>query len=613
MKETRFIAQNKEKWRESETLLESDAKDPEKLSNLFTQVIDDLSYSRTYYPNRSVRVYLNKIARQYFSIIYNHHKDRKRGISYFWLEELPQIVVYCKKELLISLIFFLGAMAIGIFSSVNDPEFARTILGDSYITMTNENIEKGDPMAIYKKTHEVEMFLGITINNLSVAFRTYVLGVFLAVGTLAMLLYNGIMVGCFQYFFIDRGLFVESALTIWLHGTLEISSIILAGGAGLTLGKGLIFPGTYSRLQSFQKSAIRSLKLMLGITPVFVVAAIIESFLTRYTDVPDALKLIIILMSASFIIGYFVVYPWLKARQGFNEPLPEVSLPPSLSEPVSFGKLKNNAEILKDTFHFYTCHANGFLSWILIISVAQAGLVQYLRTSETTETVTYIITENWFMQLMSNMFFAAQTETPLLILINSVCAALILYRSMALVDSEFRKSQFKLNVQSLIQIFVLMVLAYGLIYLGVWGIVGLIVMLGVFLLTSFTQLTERTNLGAGAASGWRLAGASTRQLFEFQAMILVLCFSFLMVLSAPLVLMYTSILQWNFALTDTWGQTALKFVESFIKIFSFNLIIPLLAAGTGYLYFTLLEIHTASHLKEAISRIGIRLSKTQKR
>jgi uncharacterized membrane protein SpoIIM required for sporulation len=242
MKETRFIAQNKEKWLESETLLTSPVKDPEKLSNLFTQVVDDLSFSRTYYKNRSVRVYLNKIAREYFSIIYNLRKEKKNHFKLFWLDELPQIILYCKKQLLISFIVFVLAACIGVFSSYKDPQFATTILGESYVSMTKENIEKGDPMAVYKKGHQVDMFLGITLNNLMVAFRTYVFGIFLAIGSLAILLYNGIMVGCFQFFFIERGLLAESALTIWLHGTLEISSIILAGGAGLTLGSGLVFP-----------------------------------------------------------------------------------------------------------------------------------------------------------------------------------------------------------------------------------------------------------------------------------------------------------------------------------------------------------------------------------
>src|SRR5882757_5626055 len=129
MKETRFIAQNKEKWLESENLLNADRKEPEKLSNLFTQVVDDLSYSRTYYPNRSVRVYLNKIARQYFSIIYSHKKEKRNRFSLFWLDELPQIILYSKKQLLISLLVFLLSAAIGIFSSFKDPQFASTILG----------------------------------------------------------------------------------------------------------------------------------------------------------------------------------------------------------------------------------------------------------------------------------------------------------------------------------------------------------------------------------------------------------------------------------------------------------------------------------------------------
>src|SRR5689334_18533023 len=141
MKETRFINQNKEKWQEAETLLNSPVKDPEKLSNLFTQIVDDLSFSRTYYPNRSIRVYLNKIARQYFSIIYSHHKERKNTFKLFWLDELPQIIIYSRKQLLIAFIVFLFSVAIGIFSSHKDPQFVGSILGKEYVTMTKENID----------------------------------------------------------------------------------------------------------------------------------------------------------------------------------------------------------------------------------------------------------------------------------------------------------------------------------------------------------------------------------------------------------------------------------------------------------------------------------------
>ena len=260
MKETRFIAQNKQKWEESENLLRNPVKDPEKLTSLFVQVVDDLSFSRTYYPNRSVRVYLNHLGREFFNIISSHKREKKNRFVAFWADELPQIVYKSWKPLTLSLIVFLFAVAIGVFSAVKDPQFTATILGEDYVAMTKANIESGDPMAVYKSSNEVDMFLAITFNNIRVAFMTYVMGLFMSIGTIIVLFYNGIMVGCFQYFFVERDLLQESALTIWLHGTLEISSIILAGGAGLVMGSGLIFPGTYSRLQAFQISAIRSLK-----------------------------------------------------------------------------------------------------------------------------------------------------------------------------------------------------------------------------------------------------------------------------------------------------------------------------------------------------------------
>ncbi|HET9486512.1 MAG TPA: stage II sporulation protein M, partial [Chryseosolibacter sp.] len=434
MRETRFIAQNKEKWQESENLLANSIKDPEKLSSLFTQVIDDLSYSRTYYPNRSVRVYLNKIARQYFSHIYSHHKSRKNTFKHFWLDELPQIVYHSRKPLLISLMVFLLSAGIGIFSSMKDPEFASKILGETYVAMTKANIEKGDPMAVYKDGHQVNMFLGITLNNLKVAFLTYVLGVFFSIGTIGILLYNGVMVGCFQFFFVERGLLAESALAIWLHGTLEISSIILAGGAGLTMGSGLLFPGTYSRLQAFQITAMRSLKLMLGIAPLFVVAAIIESFLTRYTDVPDVLRLFLILLCALLIMGYFVLYPWIKARNGFQQPLAEVKLPPDIDEPISVNRIKKNGEILKDSFISYKKYGGKWLSWIAGITLAMT-ITEMSLPEARIDTNPFADVWVW---IFGNLYYGMRTPSVYYLGLNIAGSSAIIYGIVASLDNQVK-------------------------------------------------------------------------------------------------------------------------------------------------------------------------------
>lgn len=613
MKETRFIAQNKDKWQESEDLLKAETKDPEKLTALFTQVIDDLSFSRTFYPNRSVRVYLNKIGREYFSIIYNRHTDRKNIFVHFWLEELPQVIIHAKWPILISLIIFLLAAGIGVFSAMNDPEFASTILSEEYVAMTKENIDKGDPMAVYKKGHQVDMFLGITLNNLMVAFRTYVFGVFFSLGTIAILLYNGIMVGCFQFFFIERNLFAESALTIWLHGTLEISSIILAGGAGLTLGSGLIFPGTYSRLQAFQISAMRSLKLMLGITPIFVVAAIIESFLTRYTDVPDVLRLFLILLSLSFIIGYFVIYPWLKSKKGFSHPLTEVRLPPSLIERPAIDRIKNNAEILKDAFLFYKRYGNQLLPWIML-ATGLAAMADFL-VSEPRQSSIEILDE-WWISLFQDLFYGIKTPTPWFIMINAGGMGLIVNRVIFYLKrdlqpqvSESASSQFAAFGQT---VFV-MSWIYALIYaIGNWGGFLSIFFFVLLLQGCFVQYNQGTNIFKGLGESLAFSKEKPGQLIGLQLLLFVIMFSFLLILSAPLLYVNLEVVKWNFSEDDVWSHGIIDFIGKFVKILAFHLVLPIAVASAAYLYFSLKEVVTADYLKDAISRIGSK-SKTRRR
>ncbi|WP_431200958.1 stage II sporulation protein M [Mucilaginibacter sp. P25] len=185
----------------------------------------------------------------------------------------------------------------------------RFVLSDDYVNMTNENISKGDPFGVFKSQNEFVMFWMIAKNNLTVTAITFVLGITLSAGTVINLFRNGLMVGCFQYLFISKGLGIQSVLVIWIHGTLEISTIILAGAAGLIIGNSLLFPKTFSRMVSLKKGALNGLKIMLGISPIVVTAAVFESFITRHTEMPVWLSSLILGGSFLFIIWYVVVYP----------------------------------------------------------------------------------------------------------------------------------------------------------------------------------------------------------------------------------------------------------------------------------------------------------------
>ncbi len=430
MKETKFVEENKHKWEELESILKKNTPtDPERLTELYIEINDDLSYARTFYGNRSVKGYLNTLSQTMFYKIYQNKKTGLGKLVHFWQEELPQHIWNSRKAMMTAFIVFFISALIGVFSFYMDEGIGRAILGDGYVEMTIENIKKGDPMNVYKDSDEMGMFLRIALNNLQVAFMAYLLGVFLSIGTLAVTIQNGIMLGVFQYFFIRYGnennedfmvkwlisaivgvvitlggsiyfvskdtfmgegkyerktliqkrlefllmfapislllscvfatliastsTFRDSFFTIWIHGTIEIGCIVIASAAGLELGKGLLFPGAYTRLQAFQLSARRSMKIFIAIAPLIVFAAINEGFITRHTEFPNFIRGIIILLYLAFMLWYFVFNPYLKAQKGFAYPLPAESIAAVVDEPIIVEDIKDMGEIIGDTFDLF--------------------------------------------------------------------------------------------------------------------------------------------------------------------------------------------------------------------------------------------------------------------
>ncbi|MGB5289598.1 MAG: stage II sporulation protein M [Ignavibacteriaceae bacterium] len=317
MREVAFLKKNAEKWKEVESFLTSKEKvNPDQLADRFIELTDDLSYSRTFYPGSKTTQYLNSLTAKIHQSIYKSKKERKERFVRFWKYETPLLFYKHRIEIIVSLAIFIVALLIGIVSSAGDSGFVRLIMGDSYVNMTLENIDKGDPMAVYKQMNGVDMFLGITFNNIRVSFFAFMMGLLLSFGTAWILISNGIMLGAFQYFFHIHGLLIKSVLVIWIHGTLEISSIIIAGAAGITLGNSILFPGTYSRRQSFMIGAKDGLKMIVSLIPIFITAGFLESFVTRHTGMPIFLSLTIIFGSLAFVIWYFFIYP-IKI---FNKP-----------------------------------------------------------------------------------------------------------------------------------------------------------------------------------------------------------------------------------------------------------------------------------------------------
>jgi len=310
MREVVFIDKNKEKWTSYEGILTANVSiDSQSLMEIYLDITDDLAYSNTYYPTSRTTQYLHQLAGQAHRKIYTTKKESVNSIWYFYRYSFPMFFYKYQRFLVISFIIFILFALIGAFSAAHDGNFVRLILGDSYVDMTLENISKGDPMAVYKQDGQLDMFLGITINNIKVALYTFIYGLLFGLGTVYFLMRNAIMLGSFQYFFYKHDVFSESLKTIWIHGAIEIFVIIVAGAAGLVLASGILIPGTYTRKTSFIMKAKDGLKIVISTIPFFILAGFLEGFVTRHTEMPTILALFIIFSSIFGMIFYYFILP----------------------------------------------------------------------------------------------------------------------------------------------------------------------------------------------------------------------------------------------------------------------------------------------------------------
>jgi uncharacterized membrane protein SpoIIM required for sporulation len=312
LREALFIKKNKDRWLKNQHMPADDA---DEMARDFIQLVDDLAYAKTFYPSSKVTRYINSEASKIYLNIYKNRKEESNRLTGFWKYDLPLTIYRHRRSVLFSFIVFVIFFAVGFFVSRQDEGVARGFFGDQYVDHTIENIEKGNPFGIYEHGNPVLSWLGIMINNIWVSLRMFIAGIFLGIPSTYMLAQTAAMVGIFDQFFAAKGLGLDFFLVVFIHGTLELTAIIIAGAAGLVLGKSFLFPGTIRRIDAFKQGAKDGVKIIVGLMPVFALAAFFEGFITRLYNDLSVLTTIITSLSVLFILWYFVVYPIRLGRK----------------------------------------------------------------------------------------------------------------------------------------------------------------------------------------------------------------------------------------------------------------------------------------------------------
>jgi uncharacterized membrane protein SpoIIM required for sporulation len=197
-----------------------------------------------------------------------------------------------------------------------------SLIQPGYLEATQQYIDEKNPFGIYESGNPFLSWIWIMINNIIVALRDFAAGILCGIPSLYMLCKFGLMVGAFDEIFAARGFGIQFFLVVFVHGTLEITAYIITGAAGIVMGKSFLFPGTIKRLDAFKRGAKDGVKMVIGLLPVFILAAFFEGLFTRLYNDFSVLTTIIVSLSVAFVVWYFVIYPiklGKKMRLQLNE------------------------------------------------------------------------------------------------------------------------------------------------------------------------------------------------------------------------------------------------------------------------------------------------------
>ncbi len=248
----------------------------QELALLYRQTASDLATIREDDSSRNLAHYLNQLLGRTHNLIYMGRRSKAWGIVRFYRETFPQIFHDTLPYTIAAAAIFFVLAAAGMMMATVDPGFQRYLLGSEMM----DTIEKRQMWTHAVVTMKPLASSAIMTNNLSVSFTTFALGITAGLGTIWMLALNGLLFGVVNAACWQAGMSQQLLSFVAPHGVIELPAIFIAGGGGLLIAKGLLFPGTLPRRASLVLEGGRAVRLVVGIIPMLIVAGTIEGFVS---------------------------------------------------------------------------------------------------------------------------------------------------------------------------------------------------------------------------------------------------------------------------------------------------------------------------------------------
>jgi uncharacterized membrane protein SpoIIM required for sporulation len=282
---TRWLEKRKPHWAKLEALLNQSSKsglkslsrsDLQELSLLYRQTAADLAAIREDRASVHYARYVNQLLVRAHNTIYSGHRASPKAVISFFTKTYPTAFRRHLRHVALATAIFAIAGLVGGVITYQNPDFKVKLLGPQMV----ETIDRHQMW-----THSIVGIKpvassAIMTNNMSVGFTTFALGITAGLGTIYMMAFNGLLIGVIGVACYFSGMSLQLWSFVAPHGVLELPAIFIAGGAGLRIAQGLLFPGTLPRRDSLARAGSEAVQLLLGTIPILIIAGIIEAFVS---------------------------------------------------------------------------------------------------------------------------------------------------------------------------------------------------------------------------------------------------------------------------------------------------------------------------------------------
>jgi uncharacterized membrane protein SpoIIM required for sporulation len=282
---TRWLEKRKPHWSRLEALLNQSSRnglkslsrsDLQELSLLYRQIAADLAAIREDRGSVHFARYINQLLVRAHNTIYSGHRASPMAVALFFWKTYPAAFRRNLRHCLLATAIFAVAGVVGAVLTYQNPDFKVKLLGPEMVEtidrhqMWTQSIVGIKPLASS----------AIMTNNMTVGFTTFALGITGGLGTIYMMAFNGLLIGVIGTACWLSGMSLQLWSFVAPHGVLELPAIFIAGGAGLRIAQGLLFPGVLPRRDSLARAGVEAVQLLLGTIPILIIAGLIEAFVS---------------------------------------------------------------------------------------------------------------------------------------------------------------------------------------------------------------------------------------------------------------------------------------------------------------------------------------------